>query len=200
MTQKTTTTAAKSTTCNMSDSGSGTVVTVGVGARVTVVVRRNEWSVGKLEGRSIEPLLPSVARFDGVVPTVLEVSLAILAQLGTLVDCALYSGQVVTLRALVYLDCMARNSLLLGVSSVPLDNSAWQKYHPASPSFRCRTRSWLLWTRKLVTDTLLITHSHTCWCLTVFETVDYLMGPNTIQYWMPCELALEPHSSISGHC
>ena len=118
MTQKTTTTIAKSTTCNTSDSGSGTVVTVGVGARVTVMVVRR--SVGKLEGGSIEPLLPSVARFGVVVPTVLEVSLAILIQLGTLVDCG-PSGQVEALRAPVYSDCTARNSLLLGVSSVPFD-------------------------------------------------------------------------------
>ena len=92
--------------------------------------------MGKLEVGSVEPRLPPVARFGVVVLTVLEVSLAILAQLGTLVDCAL-SGQVEALRALVYSDCVDKNSLLLGVSNVPLDKFPRQKYHPASLSFRC---------------------------------------------------------------
>ena len=137
MAQNTTTNAAilYSATHNLSDSESGTAVIVGVGPRVMVVVRRNEGCVllvGKLVAESVE-LLPSVIEF-GIV--VLAVVGAILAQLLTLVDCVL-SRQVVALRAPVYSDCTARNSLLLGVSSVPLDNSAWQKYHPASLSSSC---------------------------------------------------------------
>ena len=84
-----------------------------------MVVRRNEGCVllvDKLVAESVD-LLPSVIEFGVMVLAVVE---AILAQLGTLVDCD-PSGQVVELRALVYSDCMARNSLLLGVSSVPLD-------------------------------------------------------------------------------
>ena len=55
--QKTTTTADMlySATCNMLDSGSGTVVIVGIGVRVTVVVRRDGrrvLSVGKV-GESV---------------------------------------------------------------------------------------------------------------------------------------------------
>ena len=98
-----------------------------------MVVRRNEGCVllvGKLVEESLEPL-PSVIEFG-----VLAVIEAILAQLGTLVDCAL-SGQVEALRALVYSDCVDKNSLLLGVSSVPLDKLPRQKYHPASLSFSC---------------------------------------------------------------
>ena len=100
-----------------------------------MVVRRNEGCVllvGKLVEESLEPL-PSVIEFGVVVLAVVE---AILAQLGTLVDCAL-SGQVEALRALAYSDCVDKNSLLLGVSSVPLDKFPRQKYHPASLSFRC---------------------------------------------------------------
>ena len=131
MTQNTTTTAAilYSATHNLSDSESGTAVIVGVGPRVMVVVRRNEGCVllvGKLVAESVELLL-SVIEFGVVVLAVVE---AILAQLGTVVVCAI-PWQVVALRAPMYSDCTARNSLLLGVSSVPLDNSAWQKYHPA---------------------------------------------------------------------
>lgn len=131
MAQKTTITAAilYSATHNLSDSESGTAVIVGVGLRVMVVVRRNEGCVllvGKLVAESVD-LLPSVIEFGVVVLAVVE---AILAQLEPMADCTL-PGQVV---ALVYSDCTAKNSLLLGVSSVPLDNSAWQKYHPASLS------------------------------------------------------------------
>ena len=94
----------------MLDSGSGTVVIVGIGVRVTVAVRRNGRCVGKveggsvrrdgrcvpsegsLEGGSMEPLLLSVAAFGGVLLTVLAVvvesSVAILAQLGTVLACA----------------------------------------------------------------------------------------------------------------
>ena len=159
----------------MLDSGSGTAVTVGVGARVTVVVRRNGWclpsvgklegesvrrdgrcvpSVGKPEGGSIEPLLLSVAGFDGVVPTVLAVvesSVTILAQLGTVLACA-SSWQM---EARWNRDCTARNSLLLGVSSVPLDNSAWQKYHPASLSVNLLTCSWRLSNQEFLLTTIL---------------------------------------------
>ena len=81
-----------------------------------MVVRRN---VGKLVVESVEPLSPSVIEF-GVA--VLEV---MLAQVGSLVDCV-STGQVVALRAPVYSDCTARNSLLLGMSSVPLDKLPWQ--------------------------------------------------------------------------
>ena len=84
-----------------------------------MVVRRNEGCVllvDKLVAESVE-LLPSVIEFGVVVLAVVE---AILVQLGTLVDSAI-SGQVVALRALVYSDCTDKNSLLLGVSSVPLD-------------------------------------------------------------------------------
>ena len=98
-----------------------------------MVVRRNEGCVllvGKLVEESLEPL-PSVIEFGVVVLAVVE---AILAQLGTLVDCAL-SGQVTLTRE--YSDCGAKNSLLLGGSSVPLDKLPWQKYHPASLSFSC---------------------------------------------------------------
>ena len=84
-----------------------------------VVVRRNEGCVllvGKLLAESVD-FLPSVIEFGVVVLAVVE---AILIQLGTLVDSAI-SGQVVALRAPVYSDCTDKNSLLLGVSSVPLD-------------------------------------------------------------------------------
>lgn len=84
-----------------------------------MVVRRNEGCVllvGKLVAESVD-LLPLVIEFGVMVLAVVE---AILAQLSTLADSAI-SGQVVALRATVYSDCMARNSLLLGVSSVPLD-------------------------------------------------------------------------------
>ena len=79
--------------------------------------------MGELEEGSPVPLLPSVIGSGGGVLTVLavvELSIEILAQLRTLVVCAL-SGQVEALTT--YSDCMAKNSLLLGVSSVPLDNS-----------------------------------------------------------------------------
>ena len=77
--------------------------------------------MGKLEVGSIEPLLPSVARFGVVVLTVLEVSLAILAQLcAVVVNCA-QSEQLGALTTL-YTDCISKKSLLLGVSSEPLDN------------------------------------------------------------------------------
>ena len=79
-------------------------------------------AVGELEGESV-PLLLLVARVGAVVPTVDE-SLVILAQMGTVVVCAL-SGQVELRRgSVVYADSLSRYSLLLGVSSVPLDNSA----------------------------------------------------------------------------
>ena len=70
--------------------------------------------MGKLVVESVEPLSASVIEF-GVA--VLE---AMLAQVGSLVDCA-STGKVVVLRAPVYSDCTARNSLLLRMSSVPLD-------------------------------------------------------------------------------
>ena len=77
--------------------------------------------MGKLVVESVEPLLPSVIEFGVVViefgVVVLE---AMLAQVGSLVDCV-STGQVVALRAPVYSDCTAKNSLLLRMSSVPLD-------------------------------------------------------------------------------
>ena len=90
-------------------------------------------AVGELEGRSV-PLLLLVNGVGVVVPTVVESSLP---QLGTLVVCAL-SEQVEPLTRLwVYSDCVAKNSSLLGGSSVPLDKLPRQKYHPASLSFKC---------------------------------------------------------------
>ena len=76
--------------------------------------------MGKLEVGSIEPLLPSVARFGVVVLTVLEVSLAILAQLCAVVVCA--KGEQLEALTTLYTDCISKKSLLLGVSSEPLDN------------------------------------------------------------------------------
>jgi len=173
----------------MLDSGSGTVVIVGIGVRVTVVVRRDErhvpsvgkveggsvrrdgrWvsSVGKVEGGSIEPLLLSVAAFGRVLPIVLAVvesSVTILAQLGNVLACT-SSWQMDALR---YRDCMSRNSLLLGVSSVPLDNSAWQKYHPASLSSNLLTCSWRLTNQEFLLTTIL------CWKL-YFLAADSLWG------------------------
>ena len=93
-------------------------------------------AVGELEGGAVPLLLP-VARSGDVVLTVVESSLP---QLATVVVCA--SEQVEPLTRLwVYSDCVAKNSLLLGGSSVPLDKLPWQKYHPASLSFKCRTRN-----------------------------------------------------------
>ena len=92
--------------------------------------------VGELEGGSVEPLLPSVTEF-GVVEVTVDESTR-LAQLEFVVVCGLtVSGQVLTLSASVYTDCMVKFSMLLGVSSVPLDKLPWQKYHPASLSFSC---------------------------------------------------------------
>lgn len=85
---------------------------------------------GELEGGSVGPLLLSVTEFGVVELTVDESSRRSLAQLGVLKVCALtvcaLFGQVVTLSRLLYTDCKSNNSMLLGVSSVPLDKLPWQ--------------------------------------------------------------------------
>ena len=73
--------------------------------------------VGELEGGSVEPPILPVARFGDMVLPVTESSVAIMAQLLTVVVCIVLGHS----EALVYSDCMAKNSLSLGVSSVPLD-------------------------------------------------------------------------------
>ena len=79
-------------------------------------------AVGELEGGSVPP----VTRVAGAVVLTVDVSLVILAQLGTVVVCAL-SGQVELRRgSVVYADFMSKSSLLLGVSSDSLANLAWQ--------------------------------------------------------------------------
>ena len=78
-------------------------------------------AVGELEGGFV-PLLLSVARVGAVVLTVVELSLA---QLATVVVCAPEQVEALT-RLWEYSDHVAKNSLLLGGSSVPLDKLPWQ--------------------------------------------------------------------------